>query len=187
MYKEGDYELVGFSVGIVDRDSLVDGRKICPGDVIIGFASSGLHSNGYSLVRRVLGEEISVYGDELLRPTRIYVSFILELVNRFDVKGIAHITGGGLVENIPRIIPEGRRAIIKKGTWRPHPIFHLIQEKGKIEDNEMYRTFNMGIGMVAVVGNEDTEGCMELARSSGESPYLIGKIVEGERGVEITE
>lgn len=185
MYKEGDYELVGFSVGIVEQESLIQGKAISQGDSIIGLSSSGLHSNGYSLVRKVLGDEISMYGDEVLRPTKIYVSSVLKLMDRFKIKGIAHITGGGLPENIIRILPEGRRAIIEKKRWRPHWIFHLIQEKGRIEEEEMYRTFNMGIGMVIVVEEEEALDCIGLLNQLGETPYLIGKIVDGERGVEI--
>lgn len=185
MYKKGDYELVGFSLGIVDEGKMIKAQSINPGDLIIGMASSGLHSNGYSLVRRIFGREISLYGDELLRPTKIYVSSILKLIKRFNVKGIAHITGGGLLDNIPRILLDGMGAIIEKDAWEPQGIFRLIQERGRIKDHEMYRTFNMGIGMVVVVSKEEVMDCVEFLRGLGEKAYVIGKIVDGERKVEI--
>ena len=195
LYHEGDFEMAGFAVGVVEEDKIVDGSAILPGDAIIGFASQGLHSNGYSLARRVLLEELKLgiddeaaglgapLGEELLRPTRIYVKTILSLVQQFQIKGMAHITGGGLPGNILRVLPRGSKAVIKKGMWKIPPIFTLI-EKGGVSEEEMWRTFNNGVGMVLVVAASEAEEISHKAQESGEQAFVIGEIVAGE-GVEI--
>ena len=195
-YAEGEYDLAGFAVGVVDRDKIIDGSKIAPGDAVVGFASSGLHSNGYSLARKVffdaaklniedvipgLGRTVS---DELLTPTRIYVKTILSLMDGFAIKGLAHITGGGITGNLPRVFPEGCRARIKKGSWDIKPVFKYIQEKGGIEEAEMFRDFNMGLGMMAVVHKKDADAFVKAAEGLGEKAYLVGEIIKGEKGVD---
>jgi len=167
-YPEDEYDLAGFCVGIVDRTKIIDGSNIKAGDKLIGLVSSGLHSNGYSLVRKLLnvkperlGQHIekigTTLGDELLKPTRIYVKTILELGKRYDIKGVANITGGGFIENIPRILPQNLKAVIKKGSWPVNYIFDIVQELGNVDEKEMYNTFNMGIGMVIAVENGLTQ------------------------------
>jgi len=188
-YPEGEYDLAGFCVGIVDADKLIDGSEIRVGDKIIGIASSGLHSNGFSLARRVLiedgklcfdeqieGLEQSI-GMELLKPTRIYVKSILNLVKNFTIRGIVHITGGGFLDNIPRVLPGACRAVIRKGSWAIPPIFDLIRKKGNIDDIEMIKVFNMGIGMVLIVSEKDHPEILERLEKLGEKAYSIG-IVE---------
>lgn len=194
-YREGEIEAVGFAVGVVDEEKIVDGSSIIPGDAIIGLASQGLHSNGYSLARRVLLEEMKLQltdmpagletslGEELLRPTRIYVNMVLSLLQAFDIKGMAHITGGGMPGNITRIIPPGNKAVIEKKGWERPPIFTLIQEGG-VPEQEMWRTFNNGVGMVLVVRPEDAGGICQEARKQGDDAFVIGEIVVGD-GVEI--
>ncbi|HEX9137475.1 MAG TPA: AIR synthase-related protein, partial [Nitrospirota bacterium] len=175
---------------------IIDGSKIKPGDRLIGLASSGLHSNGYSLVRKVL-LEASGYtvndilpelgrplGDVLLAPTRIYTKTILALLKEFDIRGMAHITGGGITENTPRMLPKGAQALIRKGTWDCHPIFNLIQKKAAVGDDEMYRDFNMGIGMILAVPVKQAEAVMKRAKKLGEKAFLIGEIGKGKRIVE---
>ena len=197
LYKEGEYDLAGFCVGIVDRKNIIDGSKIKDGDKIIGFASSGLHSNGYSLARKVLleskkyslGDYVNelgkTIGEELLIPTKIYSETILQLIEKFEIKGIAHITGGGLIENIPRILPDKCKAKIYKDRWKILPIFNLIQELGKIDKFEMFRVFNMGIGMVIIVKEKDVKNILEHLKISRQKGYLIGEMIKGERMVEI--
>lgn len=194
-YKTGEYDLAGFSVGIVDKKNIITGEGINEGDKIIGLASSGIHSNGYSLVRKILFEiakynqddyleELDeVLGIELLKPTRIYVKTVLELIEEFRIKGIAHITGGGFLENIPRILPEGLAASINKGSWPVHKIFNILQKEGKVEEKEMYRTFNMGIGMILVVSSEESEKVLNLANQKDEKAYLIGEIIKNDNAV----
>ncbi len=182
VYSEGEYDLAGFSVGVVEKAKMIDGSRIDVGDVIIGVASSGFHSNGFSLVRKVFDKEMEDFKDELLKPTKIYVKSILELNKVFDLKGIAHITGGGFLENIPRILPDGTKAVIKKGSWQVHQIFNEIQTKGEIQDLEMYRTFNMGIGMVIILPAKEAESAI---KKLGEEGYLIGQIEMGNKEVEI--
>lgn len=196
-YKEGEYDLAGFIVGIVEREKVVDGRNLSPGDIIIGISSSGLHSNGYSLVRKVLLEiakyKVTTYisdlgktiGEELLTPTKIYVKPILSLHNRFQIRGIAHITGGGFIDNILRVLPINTKAIITKDSWDVLPIFSLIQKVSEIEDSEMYRTFNMGIGLILVVEKNDTDKIMRELAQMGEKAYIIGEIVSGDREVNL--
>jgi phosphoribosylformylglycinamidine cyclo-ligase len=194
-YHQGDVELAGFAVGIVEEDSVVDGSTILPGDTIIGFASQGLHSNGYSLARRVLLDELHLgfhdkaaglsvtVGEELLRPTRIYVKTILSLLQEFSIKGMAHITGGGMPGNIIRILPPGTRAVIEKRRWEIPPIFTLIAQGG-VPEEEMWRTFNNGVGMVLVVVASEATEIIHKAQQAGEQAFVIGEIVAGE-GVEI--
>ncbi len=189
MYDEMDYDLAGFIVGVVDRDKIIDGSEISIGDVIIGLASNGLHSNGFSLVRKILFDihKLSLdyipsalntpLGEELLKPTKIYVQSILTLINRGEkLKGLAHITGGGLYDNIPRILPQNCKAIIKRDSWEIPPIFKFLQELGQISEEEMFRVFNCGIGMVLIVKKEDEERIKELLSAVGEKPYTIGRI-----------
>jgi len=186
-YKDGDYDLSGFAVGIVDRKKLISGHNIVPGDTIIGLASSGLHSNGYSLVRKIFLSEgesslnknvpslnLSL-GEELLKPTRIYVSTILNLLKEFKIKGIAHITGGGFIDNIPRILPANVAITINRDNWPILPIFKLIEEKGNITLSEMFHIFNMGIGLVLVVAKEDEEAVLAGLLQLQEQAYIIGK------------
>lgn len=187
-YKKGEYDLAGFAVGIVENAELIDGTRVTVGDKVIGIASSGLHSNGFSLVRKVLldhhkmnlkkqVEEIGeILGEELLRPTRIYVKTVLNLVRDFSMGGIAHITGGGITENIPRVIPKGCRANIHRGTWDVPLIFPFLKERGKISEEEMFRTFNNGIGMILIVKPKDLEDILRRLRSLGEKAFAIGEI-----------
>ncbi|TSA55995.1 MAG: phosphoribosylformylglycinamidine cyclo-ligase [Planctomycetaceae bacterium] len=187
-YKDEDYDLAGFCVGVVDADKLIDGSEISVGDRIIGIASCGIHSNGFSLARKVLFEQEKLkikdkiegldhsIGTELLRPTRIYVKPILNLMKNFNIKGIAHITGGGFIENIPRILPDRCRAIIQKDSWDILPIFNIIQERGTIDRKEMLRVFNMGIGMMVVVPEKDLHDVLERLEGLGERAYAIGVI-----------
>ncbi|MDI6703336.1 MAG: phosphoribosylformylglycinamidine cyclo-ligase [bacterium] len=182
-YREGEYELVGFSVGVVDKDKIIDGQKIKPGDKVIGLSSSGLHSNGYSLVRKILDEELAHFKEELLTPTKIYVRPILSAKKKFDIKGIAHITGGGF-DNIKRILPQGLSCEIKEKDFPTPSIFHIIQKRGNICKDEMYRTFNMGIGMVVVLSEKDAPFAMEDLKNFV-STYLIGEIKEGKQEVRI--
>jgi phosphoribosylformylglycinamidine cyclo-ligase len=192
-YKKGEYDLAGFAVGIVEDAQLIDGSKANVGDRLIGIASSGLHSNGYSLVRKVLldqhkmdlekrVEEIGgILGEELLRPTKIYVKTILNLVKDFNMGGIAHITGGGITDNLPRIIPKGYKAVVHKGTWEIPPIFAFLKEKGNISEEEMLRTFNNGIGMILIVRTKETEEILGRLNSLGQKAFVIGEIEKTER------
>jgi phosphoribosylformylglycinamidine cyclo-ligase len=188
LYQTEDYDLAGFVVGIGDRNALIDGSDVRVGDKIIGLASSGIHSNGYSLVRKIFFEELGkkvddfiesfgcTVGEELLRPTRIYVESLTNVMRRFKIHGLVHITGGGFIDNIPRILPSGCAAHIKKESWPLLPIFSFLQNEGGVSEAEMYRTFNMGIGMMAVVPDENIEDLMHQFEANGEKPYLIGEI-----------
>lgn len=182
-YKEGEYELVGFAVGVVDKDKIIDGQRIELGDKVIGLASSGLHSNGYSLVRKILDKELAYFKEELLTPTKIYVRPILSVKKRFNIKGIVHITGGGF-DNIKRILPKGLSCEIKEKNLPTQEIFRIIQEKGNICKGEMYRTFNMGIGMAIILREEDVSLAIEELKGFVET-YLIGEIKEGKQDVRI--
>lgn len=194
-YGPEEYDVAGFAVGVVERGRIVDGRDISPGDVLIGLPSSGLHSNGYSLARKVLlevaGFKAESYidklgrtvGEEMLEPTRIYVKTVLPLLDRFNIKGMAHITGGGLTENVARVLPDGTGAAIKLGTWDVPPVFDLIREQGGVEEQEMLRTFNMGIGLVAVVEAGQAEAIMAELTSRGEDSFLIGEVTRGGKEV----
>ncbi len=187
-YKDGEYDLAGFAVGIADKGKIIDGRKIKPGDKIIGLASSGLHSNGYSLARKVIFGKLKLnlksrikglgksVGDELLTPTKIYVKTVAALKKEFNIKGIAHITGGGLIENIPRILPGICKAKIFKNRWRIPSVFQIIQKAGRIEETEMFRTFNCGIGMVIIVAGKDADNAVKRLKALKETPFLIGNI-----------
>jgi len=198
-YPIEEYDMAGFTVGIVDKSKIINGEKITEGDVIIGLPSSGIHSNGYSLVRKVF-DPIEDYANEyvdslgatigqvLLTPTKIYVKEILELIEKVEVKGISNITGGGFIENIPRCIPKekGLCATIEEGTWPVLPIFELMQERGKIDRAHMYNTFNMGIGMVLVVAKENEDKVLEAIKEMGEDAFVIGKITaNSEKEVEV--
>jgi phosphoribosylformylglycinamidine cyclo-ligase len=194
-YHEGDVEMAGFAVGVVDEEKIVDGSTVKPGDVIIGLASQGLHSNGYSLARRVIFDELKLdldeavagfevsLGEALLQPTRIYVKTIISLMQSFTIKGMAHITGGGVPGNIIRILPPGSKAVIEEERWEIPPIFTLIATGG-VPKEEMWRTFNNGIGMALVVNSSEAEKIAHEARQLDEKAFIIGEIVAGE-GVEI--
>jgi phosphoribosylformylglycinamidine cyclo-ligase len=194
-YGEGEYDLAGFAVGIVDKKRIVDGSRLEDGDVLIGLASSGIHSNGYSLVRKVIfdrcnfdvddvpeGHEKTI-GDLLIEPTRIYVKPVLELMDVCDIKGMVHITGGGFYENIPRIIPEGLGADIETGSWTIPPVFELLKEKGNLDEMEMYKTFNMGIGLMVAVPKAEADKAIEALKALGETAYIVGKITDKHEGV----
>ncbi|SFT19380.1 phosphoribosylformylglycinamidine cyclo-ligase [Paenibacillus sp. BC26] len=199
MYQGDEYDIAGFTVGIVDKKNIIDGKTIAPGDVVLGLASSGIHSNGFSLVRRLLLETAGyglndalpelggkTLGEVIIEPTRIYVKSVLELIKQVQVKGMAHITGGGFIENIPRVLPEGVNVEIAYGSWPIQPIFGLMQEKGSITNRDMFTTFNMGVGMVVVVPAEQAEDALRIARELGEDAYIIGKVTEGSRVVTFT-
>jgi phosphoribosylformylglycinamidine cyclo-ligase len=198
-YADGEYDIAGFTVGVVDRDNLIDGSSITVGNTLIGLASSGLHSNGYSLARKVIFEKMGLainstlpgtgltVAEELLTPTRIYVKSILNLLRDFTINGIAHITGGGLLENIPRILPHGCKAIVRKGTWPVLPIFDILRTAGNIEASEMYRTLNCGIGMVLAVPAEQTDDILIRLSGLQEKAYIIGEIAKCEFGAEAVE
>ncbi len=191
MYSEDEYDLAGFSVGVAEKSKLVTGASIKPGDVLIGLSSSGIHSNGYSLVRKVLLEDGGLdlhktygkiertLGEELLQPTKIYVKSLLKAMEKFEVKGMSHITGGGFVENIPRMLPEGVGAEIDYGSWPIPPIFDLLQETGNLNREEMFNIFNMGIGMVLAINEADLHELLQLLEEQGEKAYIIGRIKEG--------
>lgn len=192
-YEKGEYDLAGFAVGVVEKKRLVNGNKIQPGDQIIGLASTGLHSNGYSLARRIILDEARLklnsrlpelkdsLGEVLIRPTRIYVKTVLHLMKRFTLKGMAHVTGGGITENLPRILPNSCQAVIYRSRWTIPPIFSLLQKLGKVTDNEMYRDFNMGIGFILIVNPKDTDKVMAKANLLGEKSFLIGEIKKGKK------
>lgn len=194
-YPIDEYDLAGFTVGIMDKAKAIDGSGIKDGDVLIGIASSGIHSNGYSLVRKVFDvtkENLSKYYDELgstlgealLTPTKIYVKPILGLIEKVNVKGISHVTGGGFIENIPRMMPKGTKVNINEGTWDILPIFSLLEKQGNVARMSMYNTFNMGIGMVICVAKEDAQKAIDTLASLGEKAYEIGYVTAGE-GIEI--
>lgn len=199
IYKEEEYDLAGFAVGIVENAQLIDGSGVTVGDKLIGIASSGLHSNGYSLVRKLLldqhkmdlrkgVEEIgAVLGEELLRPTRIYVKTILNLTRDFNISGIAHITGGGITGNLPRVIPKDCKAIVQKGAWEIPPIFSFLKKRGGISEEEMFRTFNNGIGMILIVRSKEAEDILARLHSLGEKAFLIGEVGKTEREQETIE
>lgn len=198
MYSEGEYDIAGFTVGIVDKKNIINGSTIAPGDTVIGLASSGVHSNGFSLVRKLLLEEAGYdlhdeitelggkLGDTLLIPTKIYVKSLLALIEKLNVKGMAHITGGGFIENIPRMLPDNVNVDVDYGSWPILPIFELMQNKGNITNRDMFTTFNMGIGMVLVVREEDASDALTILKSNGEDAYIIGRVNEGESIVTFT-
>jgi phosphoribosylformylglycinamidine cyclo-ligase len=189
LYKEGDYDLAGFVVGVVDRSQIIDGSDIAVGHRLIGIASSGLHANGFSLVRKVLFEKHGygvmdeipelggVLGDEILKPTKIYVETVLNLLRDFPLSGIAHITGGGLTNNVPRILPRSCQAVLHRGVWTAPPIFKFLQEKGNIPEEEMFRTFNNGVGMVMVVAEDLVADVLLRLQGLQEQAFVMGEIV----------
>ena len=192
MYHGADYDLAGFCVGVVERQGIIDGTRVAAGDAIIGLASSGAHSNGYSLIRKLLERSGSTAQtqlegrsllDRLLTPTRIYVKSMLALAAELPVHGFAHITGGGLTDNIPRVLPQGVEARLIRASWPRDPLFAWLQQAGNIADDEMYRTFNCGIGMVAIVPAAHEQAALEVLRSHGETAQRIGTIATGTGGV----
>ena len=192
---EDDYDLAGFAVGVVEKKDMITGENIKPGDVLIGMASTGVHSNGFSLVRKVFEmtkESLDTYYDELgttlgealIAPTRIYVKALKSIKNAgVTIKGCSHITGGGFYENIPRMLPEGVTAKIEKDSYEIPPIFKLLAKTGNIEEQMMYNTYNMGLGMIVAIDKADVDKTMEAIRATGDTPYVVGSIVEGEKGV----
>jgi phosphoribosylformylglycinamidine cyclo-ligase len=195
MYQGEDYDLAGFCVGIVEKDAIIDGSRTRAGDVVIGLHSSGPHSNGYSLIRKLVQleradattmlEGRSLY-DRLLAPTRIYVKALLALAARMPVCGLAHITGGGLTDNIPRVLPPGMEAVLERSAWPADPVFDWLQRTGGITNDEMYRTFNCGIGMIAIVPADHASAALELLVRHGENASVIGRVQAGTRGVVIS-
>jgi phosphoribosylformylglycinamidine cyclo-ligase len=201
-YQPGDFDMAGFCVGVVERDRIVTGKAIRPGDVVLGLASSGLHSNGYSLVRKIVFERggLSVgdfvpelgrtVAEELLEPTRIYVRPVKDVLEHYPVKrrvvrGLAHVTGEGLEGNVPRVLPPGRRAVLKKGSWPIPPVFTWLQQLGPVEEAEMYRVFNMGIGFVMIVSRFFAESIQRQLLDARVPTYVIGEIREGDTGVDL--
>ena len=187
-YADGEYDIAGFTVGVVEKEQIIDGSSITVGNKLIGIGSSGLHSNGYSLARRIIFDHMGLainsqlpdstktVDEELLTPTRIYVRSIMNLLKDFRINGIAHITGGGLLENVPRVLPKGCAANIKLGSWTMPSIFTIMQKVGNVEQNEMYRTFNMGIGMVLAVAATDVDDILSRLNGLGEQAWLIGEV-----------
>lgn len=196
-YPEDEYDLAGFSVGVVDEKDLITGKDLKAGDVLIGMASSGVHSNGFSLVRKVFEKEMTkeglntyyeelgtTLGEALIAPTKIYVKALKSIKDAgVRIKACSHITGGGFYENVPRMMKEGTRAVIKKDSYQVPPIFRLMAQKGQIEEEMMYNTYNMGIGMIVAVDPADVEKAVEGIKAAGETPYVIGAVEEGEKGV----
>lgn len=197
LYQKDEYDLAGFAVGVIEKRNIIDGKKIKAGDIVIGLASSGLHSNGYTLARKVLFDAAKLtvsdhlqdlgrtVGEELLEPTRIYARSIVKLVSKVKVKGIAHITGGGFPEKLGRILPKGVTAEIRSDSWRPCPIFNVIQKFGRISKQEMFNTFNMGVGMAVVVNKGDVEKALKILKAAGERAWVAGEIKKGKSGVVI--
>ena len=197
---EDEYDLGGFSVGIVEKSKITDGEKASAGNVLIGIASSGIHSNGYSLVRKLFGlnddnaretlgrysEELGkTIGEELLTPTRIYVKPLLKLIDEVGINTVSHITGGGFIENVPRMLPDGLRAVIRKGSWKVLPIFEMMQRMGDIPERDMYNTFNMGLGMIVAVDADKADAAVKCLEEAGETAYIVGELIKGEKGVDI--
>lgn len=196
MYKDGEYDLAGFAVGVVEKQNMLDGSKTQAGNILIGLASSGVHSNGYSLVRKLIelkGYRYTDYfeefgktlGEELLTPTKIYVKSVLELSKRVDIKAIAHITGGGIPGNLIRVINKDLKAVIEEGSWEVLPIFKWVEKEGQIEKREMYKTFNMGIGLILAVDKKDEKETINILEDLGEKPYIIGYLEKGEHTISI--
>jgi phosphoribosylformylglycinamidine cyclo-ligase len=193
-YAPGEYDVAGFCVGAVEKQSLLTGETIAPGDILIGLASRGLHANGFSLVRKIVADtnlsleatvpwNTHIWGEELLRPTRIYVRSFQQLMKAATIKGAAHITGGGLIENVPRMLPPGLQAQIEPGSWRIPEVFSFLAERSSLSVADCYRTFNMGVGMVVCVAQEDAERVLQVATQSGEDAAIIGRVTLGENGV----
>ncbi|MFH1478898.1 MAG: phosphoribosylformylglycinamidine cyclo-ligase [Candidatus Omnitrophota bacterium] len=180
MYKGEEYDLAGFSIGVVEKKDIIDGSSVKAGDMLIGIESSGLHSNGFSLVRKAFNKnELKKFGKTLIKPTIIYVKVVEKLLKRKYVKSMAHITGGGFYDNIPRVLPKGSSVLIYKELWPVPNIFKMIQKKSKMDDKNMYRTFNMGIGMVAVVDKKNIKRTHNIIRSFGLNSWLIGEVIKG--------
>lgn len=191
-YPDGEYDLAGFAVGVADRQKIVDGSGTEPGDVVIGLPASGLHSNGFSLARKVLfdkaGWTVATYvdelgktlGEELLTPTKIYVRSVLDVLTKATVRGMAHITGGGLPENVPRCLPQGLGVALDRQAWQVPPVFSLIQKLGDVPEEDLFRTFNMGIGFVFIIKKGDADNAMTALKDAGETPVLLGEVVDRE-------
>ena len=196
---EEDYDLAGFAVGVVDKKDMITGENLKPGDVLIGMASTGVHSNGFSLVRKVFEKELNkegletyyeelgtTLGEALLAPTRIYVKALKAVKNAgVTVKACSHITGGGFYENIPRMLIDGKRAVVEKNSYPVPPIFKMMAREGDVEEQMMYNTYNMGLGMIVAVDPADVDKTMEAMKSAGDTPYVVGKIIDGEKGVDL--
>lgn len=192
MYDEDEYDIAGFTVGVVEKSKLIDGSKVSLGDILVGIPSTGVHSNGFSLVRKIISDNaldlssklpetgLQTLGEMLLTPTRIYVKQVLDVIRNVDVHGVAHITGGGFDENIPRILKPGMGVEITEGSWEILPVFRMLEKYGRIPHREMFNIFNMGIGMILALAPEDVERTIEILEQHGEKPSVIGKIVEGE-------
>jgi len=198
-YSPGEYDLAGFIVGLVDKEKIINGANIAEGDVIIGLASNGLHTNGYSLARKVIFDVGGMkyndnvesmgmtIGDALLMTHKSYLKSISPLIDDFEIKGMAHITGGGISGNFVRILPDNVKAVIRKGTWNVKPIFDFIQKTGSIADEDMFEAFNMGIGYIVVISENNVDNVVESLKASGELPYIIGKIEKGEKEIVIKD
>jgi phosphoribosylformylglycinamidine cyclo-ligase len=194
MYHGDDYDLAGFCVGIVEKDAIIDGSRTAAGDIVLGLPSSGPHSNGFSMIRRILqvsGADLDTdldgvsLADRLMSPTRIYVKALLKLVGALPVHGLSHITGGGLVDNIPRVIPDGLEVILERKAWRRDPVFEWLQKAGRVADEEMYRVFNCGIGMTIQVAPQDADRAASILHEAGQEALVIGEVKSGTRGVVI--
>jgi phosphoribosylformylglycinamidine cyclo-ligase len=194
MYHGDDYDLAGFCVGIVEKDAIIDGSRTVAGDIVLGLPSSGPHSNGFSMIRKILkvsGADLETdldgvaLGDRLMAPTRIYVKALLKLVSALPVHGLSHITGGGLVDNIPRVIPDGLEVILERRAWRRESVFEWLQDAGRVADSEMYRVFNCGIGMTIHVAAKDADRAVSILREAGQEALVIGEVKSGTRGVVI--
>nr|WP_291957884.1 phosphoribosylformylglycinamidine cyclo-ligase [Mahella sp.] len=193
MYPEGEYDLAGFAVGMIDKDNIITGQRIEKGDALIGLSSSGLHSNGFSLVRRLLMDKLGEYnhelgcafGEELIKPTRIYVKPVLDALKAFDIKGMAHITGGGFIENIPRMLNEGLMAVIDRNAWERPPMFQILQHLSGLDDTSMFNTFNMGIGLVMALPPDQADDAAAFFKSAGYPAHIIGSIEEGPEGIRL--
>lgn len=194
LYDEDEYDLAGFAVGACEKAAIVTGEKIAEGDVLVGIASSGVHSNGYSLVRKIVFEDngyaidavvegyetLGKIGEALLTPTKLYAKPVMEMLKEADIHGMAHVTGGGFYENLPRMMPEGLATEVDLGTWPVLPIFEFLKDKGQLEDKDLYNVFNMGIGFVIAVKSEEADKIIEIAEKHGEKAYTIGRVVKGE-------
>ncbi|CEN77304.1 phosphoribosylaminoimidazole synthetase [[Clostridium] sordellii] len=197
MYSKEDYDLAGFSVGIADKNKIISGQNVKVGDTLIGIASSGIHSNGYSFIRKIFLEEYKyelnqyieelemTLGEALLVPTKIYVKLVMNLIEKYDLKAIAHITGGGVIENIPRVIPKGLGIDINKSSWEKPPIFKMIEEFNSIDEIELYKSFNMGIGLVIVVDSDKSEEITKFINEGEEKAFIIGEVVDSHEGVNL--
>jgi phosphoribosylformylglycinamidine cyclo-ligase len=189
MYPSGKMDVAGFCVGIIDREKIIDGSRCCPGDKLIGLASSGLHSNGFSLVRKVFSQDEikDRLGRILLKPTRVYVKCIQQIMRKVRIKAMAHITGGGFYDNIPRVLPQGLKARIHRDSWTVPSVFKKIQKQGHVAEREMFHTFNMGIGLIMVVGKQSAHPALRHLAEMGQKAWIIGDLVEGEAGILIPE